>query len=113
MDSLALFITAHAAGLQVRAEGGRLIVRGPKRLTALAQQLLSHKAEVLEVLAVFEERAAIIEYDAGLARAEAEKLALQWVLRGVWATASTGASMRREPPMPALELLALVKNEEE
>jgi hypothetical protein len=81
MDSLALLINAHAAGLQVRAEGERLIVRGPKRLTALAQQLLSQKAEVLEALEAFEERAAIMEYDGGLARAEAERLAWELVTR--------------------------------
>jgi hypothetical protein len=80
MDSLALLITAHAAGLQARAEGERLIVRGPKRLTALAQQLLSQKAEILEALEWFEERAAMAEYCGGLSRAEAEKLAWQCVL---------------------------------
>jgi len=41
MDSLALLMHAHAAGLQVCTEGERLIVRGPKRLTALAQYLLT------------------------------------------------------------------------
>jgi len=80
MDSLALLINAHAAGLQVRAEGERLIVRGPKRLAGLAQQLLSQKAEVLEALEVFEERAAMAEYCGGLSRAEAEQLAWQCVL---------------------------------
>jgi hypothetical protein len=59
----------------VHAEGERLIVRGPKRLAALAQQLLSHKAAILEILELFEERAAIMEYDGGLPRAEAERLA--------------------------------------
>jgi len=80
MDSLALLIHAHAAGLQVRAEGERLIVRGPKRLAGLAQQLLGQKAEVLEALEAFEERAAMAEYGGGLPRAEAEQLAWQWVL---------------------------------
>jgi len=81
MDGVALLTEAYASGLQVRTEGERLIVRGPKRLAALAQQLLSHKAAILEILELFEERAAIMEYDGGLPRIEAEQLAWACVLR--------------------------------
>jgi hypothetical protein len=81
VDGLALLTEARTAGLHVHAEGERLIVRGPKRLAALAQQLLSHKTAILEILELFEERAAIMEYDGGLPRAEAERLAWACVLR--------------------------------
>jgi|RhiMetdeSRZDD1v2_1073273.scaffolds.fasta_scaffold2246277_2 hypothetical protein len=80
MDGVALFTEARAAGLQVRMHGEHLIIRGPKRLAALAQQLLSHKEEVLTILEAFEERAAIAEYCGGLTREDAERLAWQCVL---------------------------------
>jgi hypothetical protein len=81
VDGVMLLSEAHAAGLQVHAEGARLIVRGPKRLAVLAQQLLNHKAPILDILELFEERAAIMEYDGGLPRAEAERQAWAWVQR--------------------------------
>jgi hypothetical protein len=77
MDSVALLTEACAAGLQVHMDEERLIVRGPHRLAALAQQLLSHKEEVLTILEAFEERAALMEYDGRIPRTEAERLA--WV----------------------------------
>ena len=80
MDGVALLTEARAAGLQVRMHGEYLIIRGPKRLAALAQHLLSHKEEVLTILEAFEERAAIAEYCGGLAREDAEQLAWQCVL---------------------------------
>ena len=42
---------ARAAGLEVRAEPGRLVVRGPRRAEPLAHRLLERTAEVLELLA--------------------------------------------------------------
>lgn len=42
---------AQAAGLVIQAEGDRLIVRGPRRLHAVAQEVLRHKPEVLALLA--------------------------------------------------------------
>jgi hypothetical protein len=80
MDGVALLTEACAAGLQVHMDEERLIVRGPKRLATLAQQLLSHKEEILTLLDAFEERAGIMEYYAGLSRPEAEQLAWQCVL---------------------------------
>jgi len=80
MDSLALLINARAAGFQLHAEGKRLLVRGPKRLAALAQELLRHKAQILDLLEAWEERASIIQCDGGVSREEAERLAWQCVL---------------------------------
>jgi len=81
MDGVEVLTEAHAAGLQIHMDGERLIMRGPKRLASLAQHLLSHKAAILEILELFEERAAIMEYDGGLPHTEAERLAWACVLR--------------------------------
>jgi hypothetical protein len=76
MDAVALLRQALAAGLVIRGDGtGRLHVAGPKRLATLVQQLHQHKDAVLDVWEVFEERAAIMEYDGSLPREEAERLA--------------------------------------
>jgi hypothetical protein len=80
MESIILLAEARALGLQVRVDGEHLIVRGSKRLAALAEQLLSHKEEVRTILEAFEERAGIMEYCGGLAREDAERLAWQCVL---------------------------------
>lgn len=50
MDGMTLLAQARAAGLEVRVDGNRLVVRGPRRHAALAQELLTHKAEVLALL---------------------------------------------------------------
>jgi hypothetical protein len=51
MEVIALIRTAHEAGLTITAEGGTLIVRGPKRAAPVVRQLADVKAEVLAVLA--------------------------------------------------------------
>ncbi len=51
MDGLALLAEAHATGLTVRADGGMLVVRGPRRCAALARSLLEHKPDVMALLA--------------------------------------------------------------
>jgi hypothetical protein len=75
MDGVALLTDAHAAGLQIHMDGEQLIIRGPRRLTSLAQRLLSHKEEILRALEWWAERAAITEFDGCLPREEAERLA--------------------------------------
>jgi hypothetical protein len=67
------------------AQGIRLMLAGDGGLTLDAPQdtltpdlldrLKSHKADVLATIERFEERAAIMEFDAGLSRHEAERLA--------------------------------------
>jgi hypothetical protein len=47
MDSMTLLAEARTAGIQVLADGDRLVVRGPRAAEALARRLLEHKAEVL------------------------------------------------------------------
>ena len=46
-----LLAEARAAGLEVRAEPGRLVVRGPRSGAGLAERLLARKDEVLALLA--------------------------------------------------------------
>lgn len=50
MDALTLLRRAAAEGLEVQAEGDRLVVRGPMRLEPLVHMILEHKAEVLPFL---------------------------------------------------------------
>ena len=69
MDGLTLLAEARGQGLEVRAQGDRLIVRGPRSAEALARSLLDHKAEVLAEL---ELEAATAARDA--ANAEVEPL---------------------------------------
>ena len=52
MDGLTLLSDATAAGLTVRANAGRLVIRGPRAAEAVARRLLEHKAEVLAALGV-------------------------------------------------------------
>jgi hypothetical protein len=46
----ALVLEAEAAGLSLRAEGGRVVVRGPQAAEALVGQIRSRKAEVMAFL---------------------------------------------------------------
>ena len=50
MDSLKLLDEAYAAGLEIRADGDRLVVRGPQSADALARQLLAHKGDLMRLL---------------------------------------------------------------
>src|SRR4051812_24861684 len=71
-----------AQGVGVRLEGGSVMVTAPKGAVTDAQVsiLRQCKAEIVRLLEAandqdpFEERAAIIEYDGNLPRAEAERL---------------------------------------
>ena len=73
----------HAQGVGVRLEGGSVMVTAPKGAVTDAQAsiLRQCKAEIISILEaandrdLFEERAAIIEYDGNLPRDEAERLA--------------------------------------
>src|SRR5262245_1699111 len=95
MDGMILLAEARASGLTVRAAGDRLVIRGPKRANAVARRLLESKAIVLAALVspqptspisrdhlppdwreAYEERAAIMQYDGGLTRKDADSLAL-------------------------------------
>ncbi len=71
MDGLTLLQQARAAGLTVRAEGGRLCIQGTLRAEALARQLLDHKTAVLAALPASPEKSApAFAWD----QAEAERL---------------------------------------
>jgi hypothetical protein len=51
MDGMTLLEEARAAGLTVRVDGARLVVRGPRAAEAMARRLLERKVEVLAALA--------------------------------------------------------------
>jgi hypothetical protein len=50
-DALTVLAEARAVGLEVRAEPGRLVVRGPRAQETVAQRLLERKSEVSALLA--------------------------------------------------------------
>src|SRR5262245_8286942 len=95
MDGMTLLEQARSAGLTVLVQGDKLVIRGPRRAGPLAERLLAHKGEVIGALAVgsltpadlpgdwhflWDERAAIMEYDGDLPRGRAEALALLDIL---------------------------------
>jgi hypothetical protein len=51
MDVMSLLNQAQAAGLAVTIRGDQLVVRGPKRAEAQAQELLQYKGAVMAALA--------------------------------------------------------------
>ena len=52
MDGMSLLAEARASGLEVRADGDRLVVRGPRQAEAVALRLLERKADVLPLVAI-------------------------------------------------------------
>jgi hypothetical protein len=52
MDGLTLLAQAQEAGLKVKVDGDRLVIRGPKLAEPLVRELLAHKQAVLEALSV-------------------------------------------------------------
>jgi hypothetical protein len=88
-----------AAGVDVGLDDGVLRVRAPKGILTAVQRerLIEHRAEIISLLAepandrealaddlraIFDERAAIAEFDGGLAHEAAERLARQEVTSG-------------------------------
>ncbi|MFB9238684.1 hypothetical protein ACFFWC_24675 [Plantactinospora siamensis] len=51
MSPADLLAAARTAGLDVRTDGGRLVIRGPQSAGGIAQALLDRKADVLAELA--------------------------------------------------------------
>jgi len=50
MDGLTILNEARAAGLEIKIDGDRLVVRGPRSAAPLAEQLLGMKQEVIALL---------------------------------------------------------------
>jgi hypothetical protein len=82
MTPLALLAHLHGAGVTLWNDAETLRYRAPKGvMTAeLLTRIRTHKEALLTLLELYEERAAILEYCAGLSRAEAERHAWQVVL---------------------------------
>lgn len=79
MNAVHLIEQVRYAGGIIRVEGGKLKLIAPRPLAPdLVETLRAHKAELLATLTgeglreAFEERAAILEHDAGLSRPQAE-----------------------------------------
>jgi hypothetical protein len=99
MNAFHLLQTLEARGVVLTARGGKLIVYAPRStLTAVDRDLLQRlKSGLLAVLEgkptprdlpedwhqIWDERAAIMEFDGGLGRAQAEALALTDVLQSM------------------------------
>lgn len=67
-----------ALGIRLSLDGGDgIAIDAPQDalMPDLLERLRLHKADVLDAIERFEERAAIMEFDAGLSRPEAERLA--------------------------------------
>jgi hypothetical protein len=80
MTALALFHKLHAWSVKLTPyPDGTLRYKAPKGTItpALLAAMREHKAALFDLVEAFEERAAILEYDAGLAREDAEWLAWQ------------------------------------
>lgn len=50
MDGVMLLEDAHSAGLTVRVDGDRLVLRGPPSAEAVAKKLLWHKGDVMKAM---------------------------------------------------------------
>jgi len=96
MDGMTLLEQARLAGLTFTVRGDKLVIRGPRRASHVAEQLLAHKGEIIQAMTgnswtpadlprdwhlLWEELAAIREYDGGLPRERAEALANVEILR--------------------------------
>ena len=74
-----LLSKVRAARIDLKVDGDRLLYRAP--IGAITPDLKAALAELKPTLVYeFNERAAILEYDAGLPRGEAETKAAEWVL---------------------------------
>ena len=51
MDGVSLLDEARAAGIDLRIDGERLVVRGPRSAEAMARRLLARKSEVMALMA--------------------------------------------------------------
>jgi hypothetical protein len=50
MDGITLLLEAQAAGLSVRVDGDKLIIRGPRSAELIARRLLAYKPAVVAAL---------------------------------------------------------------
>jgi len=79
--ALAILAELHHRGASVRVVGDRLRYRPVWAVAPeLRERMNEHREELLALVEHFEERAAIREFDGGLSRAEAERLALEDVV---------------------------------
>jgi len=81
VSARAVFREALAAGLTLHAEADTLRWQADRRPSpALLARMKEHKAGLLEILGVYDERAGILEFDAGFLRPEAATRAMAEML---------------------------------
>lgn len=80
-EARSLVADLHARGVAMRVVGDRLRYRPMSAVPPeLRARMAACKDDLLDLVELFEERAAIRELDGGFSRAEAERLALEDVL---------------------------------
>ena len=81
IEARSVFADLRARGVSLRAVGDRLLYRPTAAVSAeLRERIVANKPDLLALLERFEERAAIIEFDGGFSREEAERRAWESVL---------------------------------
>lgn len=81
IEARSVLADLRARGVSLRAVGDRLRFRPSAAVSAeLRERIVANKPDLLALLERFEERAAIMEYDGGLPREEAERRAWESVL---------------------------------
>lgn len=92
MGILSLLESAAQAGLRIERFGERrLRVHGPASAGPEALELGRHKDAILDALELYEERAALMEYEGGLSRDEAETQARAAIYRMIDTQSKTGS----------------------
>ena len=82
METLTLLSEIKNHGLDVQAIDGNLHVRPRERITvSIRATIRQHKAALVDFLETYEERAAIMEFDGGLSRQDAEAAAFEDCVR--------------------------------
>lgn len=83
MEAGILLTEIKAHGLDIQAINGNLHVRPSNRITeGIRKAIRIQKTALVNFIEAYEERAAIIEYDAGLSRKDAETAAFHDLTKG-------------------------------
>lgn len=84
MQIIGLLSAIKAQWLNIQVIGGNLHVEPLSRITEnIRAQIKEQKTALIDFLEVWEERAAIMEFDAGLSRLEAEQKAFENLEAGI------------------------------
>jgi hypothetical protein len=125
MTSLAIIRNAQNDGVKLSLSplGTIKATGGQEAMTRWLPTIREHKAEIIDTLEAFEERAAIYEHEAGFSREEAERMAIAGVTGGAPATPMTAkdetairvwlARIEETDPQNIADTLALCQRDQE